>query len=78
MVLPSKIPVNSRIVYDATKAVFRLWKETPDIGTLRMPAFGTGFGQVPGSIAASQTLQAFCDEFLKQEISPDSYCMYRW
>eukprot|EP00522_Entomoneis_paludosa_P000486 CAMPEP_0172470290 /NCGR_PEP_ID=MMETSP1065-20121228/65963_1 /TAXON_ID=265537 /ORGANISM="Amphiprora paludosa, Strain CCMP125" /LENGTH=307 /DNA_ID=CAMNT_0013228177 /DNA_START=44 /DNA_END=964 /DNA_ORIENTATION=- len=60
MILPGKIEVNSRVVFQATKAVFQLWKANEKIRVLRMPSFGTGYGQVPGIISASQTMEAFC------------------
>mmetsp|Transcript_16352 Transcript_16352/g.39925 ORF Transcript_16352/g.39925 Transcript_16352/m.39925 type:complete len:321 (+) Transcript_16352:91-1053(+) len=59
MALPSKIKVNSTIVRDATLAAFQVWRQYSDIKTIRMPSFGTGYGQVPGVVAAAQTLEAF-------------------
>ena len=60
MVLPSKIPVNSRVVHDAALAAFGIWRDHDGIRCIRMPAFGTGFGRVPGEIAAAQMFEAFC------------------
>ena len=60
MTLPSKIRVNSTIVRDATRAAFAIWRNVSDVSVIRMPAFGAGFGQVPGPIVAAQTLEAFC------------------
>ena len=65
MTLPSKVPVNSTVVRDAARAAFEIWRDTPDVSVIRMPAFGTGWGQVPGSIAAAQTLEAFCSVWNK-------------
>jgi len=54
MALPGKIKVGSRIVYDATRAVFALWasETSGDLNVVRMPAFGTGW---PGSGGSSRS-----------------------
>lgn len=60
MALPGKIKAGSRVVYEATRAAFALWRATADsLDAIRMPAFGTGWVQVPVEIAAAQTWKAF-------------------
>ena len=61
METPGRIPPGSRVVYDAARAAFVAWTEHKEIGTIRMPAFGTGWGQVPIKIAAAQMWEAFVD-----------------
>jgi len=61
MQVPSKIKVNSRIVYHASRAAFAAWQKASTLNTIRSPAFGTGWGQVPPEIAAAQMYEAFVD-----------------
>lgn len=61
MALPGKIPTGSTVIYDASQAAFLAWKETDDISIVRMPSFGTGWGQVPAVVAAWQMWDAFVD-----------------
>ena len=58
MVVPSKIKIISRTVFLAYRAAFDVFRRHSDIHVIRVPSFGTGYGQVPGKIAAAQTWQA--------------------
>ena len=61
MEIPGRIARGSTIVRDAARAAFVAWRSEPDIETVSMPSFGTGWGGVPPIIAAAQMWEAFVD-----------------
>ncbi|MBR9859814.1 hypothetical protein GYB22_03515 [bacterium] len=67
------ILTNTVNVYLASKAVFRVVKENPQIKTVTMSGLGTGVGQVPYDICAKQIYWAYRHEYLEEYKFPENW-----
>ena len=60
-------------VYLASKAVFCLLKNEPQIKTVTISGFGTGVGKLPFDICAKQMKQAYDDFWLNNYSYPKTW-----